>query len=79
MKTFNGNDKQEKRRKRYITPMIYLFAQLTLVWIVLSVVNISFDIQKWATWSYGVFFVIFTYLAYKTFHIYKRQKDLKLA
>jgi hypothetical protein len=72
MKTYNGNKNQERRKKRVFIPMIYFVLELTLAWIVLSIINISFDIQYWASWSYGAWFGVFVYRAYKTYFIYKR-------
>ncbi len=74
MKINNGNNRQERRRKRTFTPAIYFIAELTLGWIVISIVNLSFDIQIWKGVSHIVFLAIFAYSGYKTHHIYKRQK-----
>jgi len=77
MKTYNGNSNQERRRKRVFVPIVYLILELIFAWIVLSIINISFDISSWALWSYGAWFGAFLYSVSKTFHIYKRQKNLK--
>jgi len=79
MKINNGKYKFEQRRKRYLTPMVYMFAELTFMWILLSVVNVSFEITTWKSWSYGVFLIAFAYSTYKTVGIYDRQKDYKRA
>jgi len=77
MKTYNGNRNQERRRKRVFIPIVYFILELIFTWIVLSIINISFDIYSWALWSYGALFVVFLYSISKTFYIYKRQKKLK--
>ncbi|HHH51312.1 MAG TPA: hypothetical protein ENK76_02955 [Campylobacterales bacterium] len=77
MKTYNGNKTQERRRKRVFAPILYFILELTLAWILLSIINVSFDIFSWASWSYGAWFGLFLYWAYKTYLIYERQKNLK--
>jgi len=79
MKTYNGNGQQERRRNRLIAPLIYFFAELILAWLILSIINFSFDIMAWASWSYIALFILFLYSANKTSKIYKRQKNLKPA
>ena len=79
MKTYNGANHQERRRKRIFTPIVYFILELILAWIILSIINVSFDISSWALWSYGIWFGVFIYFGYKTYLIYKRQKKLKPA
>jgi len=79
MKTYNGNSTQERRRKRVFTPTVYFILELILAWLVLSIINVSFDIYSWALWSYGAWLGVFLYSLSKTIHIYKRQKNLKPA
>ena len=74
MKIDNGKHNYEKRRKRTFTPCIYMFAEVALAWIILSVINLSFQVQTWATLSHIVFLLAFTYSAYKTYGVYDRQK-----
>jgi hypothetical protein len=74
MKIDNGNNRQERRRKRAFAPALYFLAELTLGWILISIANLSFDIQSWAEMSHTVFFAIFVYSGYKTHIVYKRQK-----
>jgi len=79
MKTYNGNNRQERRRKRTIIPLFYFFAELTLFWLILSIINVSFNITIWGSWSYIASLIIFAYLGDKTLRVYKRQKNLKIA
>ena len=79
MKIDNGKHQFEKRRKRTFTPIIYMFSEVTLAWILLSVVNISFDIQMWEVWSHLVLVLVFMYSGYKTHLVFERQKKYKLA
>jgi len=77
MKIYNGEEKHERRRKHYITPIIYFLAEVSFIWILLSVVQISFDILEWQTWAVVVLGVGAIYPAYKTIKIFKRQKNYK--
>jgi len=79
MKIYNGENRQERRRKRTFTPAIYFLAELTLGWIVISIANLSFNIQTWSLISHIIFLGIFLYSGYKTHYIYKRQKAYKPA
>ncbi len=79
MKIDNGKYKFEQRKKRYVTPMLYMFAEMILVWQLLSVINVSFEISTWKSWSYVVFVIAFAYSTYKTIGIYDRQKDYERA
>ncbi|SFV50200.1 hypothetical protein MNB_SV-12-1838 [hydrothermal vent metagenome] len=77
METYNGENRQERRKKRVFTPMIYFLSELTLAWLIISIANLSFQIFAWASWSYIAMFTIFTHTAYKTYSIYMRQKYLR--
>ena len=74
MKIDNGKYTFEKRRKRTFTPIIYMFAELTLAWIILSVINVSFQVQTWEMWSHIALLFVFIYSGYKTFVDINRQK-----
>lgn len=74
MKIDNGKHKFEKRRKRFFTPIIYMFAEVTLAWILLSVVNVSFQIQTWEIWGHIFLLFAFIYSGYKTYLVFDRQK-----
>ena len=73
----NGEDRQEKRRKHYITPIIYFLAELSFIWIILSVIEISFDIREWREWAIIAFAIGAIYPAYKTVRVFIRQKNYK--
>ncbi len=79
MKTYNGKRRVERRKNRLITPLVYFSAELTLAWLILSIINISFKIILWTGWSYLVMFIVFFYSLGKTLKVYKRQKKLKIA
>jgi ABC-type transport system involved in cytochrome bd biosynthesis fused ATPase/permease subunit len=76
MKVYNGNQRQERRKKRILTPIIYLLLEIILIWLILSIINISFDITSWSTLSHIVVLISFIYFSYKTYKIYQRQKTL---
>lgn len=79
MKINNGKYKFEKRRKRVFVPIVYLLAEIILVWILLSLLNISFNVQSWSVISYMILFVAVGYSLYKTVIIYERQKRIDLS
>jgi len=79
MKIDNGKHNFEKRRKRFFTPIIYMLAEFSLAWILLSVINISFHIQTWNSLSHIALSSAFIYSAYKTYAIFERQKNYERA
>jgi len=79
MKIDIGEHKFEKRRKRTFAPLIYMFAEVTLAWIILSVINVSFQVQTWELWSHIVLLFAFMYSGYKTFVVLDRQKEYEPA
>ena len=79
MKIDNGKHKFEKRRKRTFTPIIYMFAEVILAWLILSIINISFEVQTWKMWSHIVLLFAFSYSGYKTFVVLDRQKEYEPA
>lgn len=79
MKIDNGQYKFERRRKRTFTPTIYMLAEMILAWLLLSVINISFEMQTWGVGSHILLFLAFIYSGHKTLGIYERQKDYKVA
>jgi hypothetical protein len=66
----------ERRKKRLIIPMFYFFAEITMVWLVLSLIQLKFNFFVWHTWAILIFMVVLLYSIAKTVHIYKRQKNL---
>ena len=77
MKTYNGENNQERRRKHYITPVIYFLAEVSFIWIILSIIEISFNIGEWKVWAIIALTVGAIYPAYKTINIFTRQKRYK--
>ena len=77
MRIYNGENKQEKRRKHYVTPVIYFLAEISFIWIILSVIEISFDIRKWSIWAVVALAIGMIYPAYKTVRVFIRQKNYK--
>ena len=66
MKIDNNKYTLERRRKRTFAPIIYMLAELILAWLILSIVNVSYQIQSWSTWTHIVFLFAFIYSGYKT-------------
>ena len=64
-----------RRKKRMITPSVYFIAEVILAWLILSFVQLNFDINGWAIWSLIIFVGVFIYGLTKTIHVYKRQKN----
>jgi len=79
MKIDNGQHKYERRRKRTFAPIIYMLAEVILAWIILSLINLSFQVQTWEMWSHIVLFFAFIYSGYKTFVVLDRQKEYEPA
>jgi len=74
---YNGEDRQERRKKHYITPIIFLLAELIIAWLIISIIMIDFNIYKWTLWGKIPLFIIAIFFLYKTVKIYKRQKNYK--
>ena len=77
MKIYNGEEQQEKRRKHYITPIIYFLAEVSFIWIVLSIIEITFDIREWSIWAVVALVITAIYPTYKTLRVFIRQKNYK--
>jgi uncharacterized membrane protein YdbT with pleckstrin-like domain len=77
MKGYNIEETQERRKKRIFTPLIYFLSELIFTWLIISIINLSFNILLWENWSYIAMLTIFVHTAYKTYTMYDRQKDLK--
>ncbi|MCH9739757.1 MAG: hypothetical protein K0U38_02810 [Epsilonproteobacteria bacterium] len=77
MKIDNGNEQQEKRKKHYITPIIYFLAELTIAWLILSIISVDFNINNWHMLTKAILILVAIYSGYKTYKVYKRQKDYK--
>ena len=79
MKIDNGQYKFERRRKRFFAPIIYMLSEIALVLILLSVANVSFDVQSWKQWSHIVLSIAFIYSAYKTYRVFDRLRKYEPA
>ncbi len=79
MRIDNGKYQLEKRKKRLFTPTIYMFFEIILIYLLLSIANISFAIESWSTLSHILFTMSTLYSGYKTYGIYERQKEYKPA
>ncbi|MBU1668806.1 hypothetical protein KKC13_10345 [bacterium] len=66
---------RERRKKRLITPALYFIAEMVFIFLVLSLIQLNFDIRDWATWSYIVLVIFGLYSLGKTIHVYQRQKS----
>jgi len=73
----NGEDRQERRRKHYITPIIFTLLEITLAWLIISIIEIDFNIEKWDIWGKFAIVLSSIYSIYKMVKIYKRQKNYK--
>ncbi len=67
----------ERRKKRMFIPTIYFLAEMIVAWLVLSLIQVNFDIRNWSLWSLIIFIIFIGYALAKTVHIYKRQKNYK--
>ena len=65
----------ERRRKRMLIPAIYFLAEVILVWLILSLIQLNFYFDEWNIWSLIIFIVSFIYSTFKTIHVYSRQKN----
>ena len=65
----------ERRRKRMVIPTIYFIAEVVLAWLVLSLIQVNFNIEQWAIWSLLIFIGAVIYSMLKTINVYRRQKN----
>ena len=65
----------ERRRKRLIVPIFYFLVEAVLVWLVLALIELEFDVREWSIWSIGIFLLGGLYSIAKTVHVYDRQKN----
>jgi len=68
---------QERRKKRLFIPILYFIMEMVFIWLVLSLIQLKFDLRDWAIWSIGVFVLLGMYSFSKTVHVYMRQKNYK--
>ena len=65
----------ERRRKRKFIPAIYFMAEVVLAWLILSLIQLSFNFDEWSIWAVLIFIVSVLYSTFKTIHVYRRQKN----
>ncbi|CAA6819782.1 MAG: Unknown protein [uncultured Sulfurovum sp.] len=65
----------ERRKKRFIVPIIYFFAESVLSWLILSLIQVEFYISNWSFWAVVVFVLGVGYSIAKMIHVFERQKD----
>ncbi len=77
MKIDIGNQTHERRKKHYITPLLYMIAEIMLGWILLSFVMVDFRVSQWDLWAKLLLGVVGIYSSYKMIKIYQRQKNYR--
>jgi len=65
----------ERRKKRMLIPAVYFVVETIFVWLILSLIEVDFNIVYWNLWSMAILGVAFLYSISKTFHVYHRQRD----
>ncbi len=65
----------ERRQKRLIVPIIYFLAEIVVLWLALTLIQLNFDIREWEVWAMIIFFIGLVYSIVKTLDIYQRQKS----
>jgi len=74
---FNSSKIKERRKKRMFIPAFYFLAEMVLTWLVLSIIQVNFDIREWSLWSVIIFILAVAYSLSKKIYVYKRQKKYK--
>ncbi len=64
----------ERRRKRRVIPILYCLAELILIWLVLVLIELEFNILNWDLWAIVTYLIFAIYSVAKTVRIYERQK-----
>ena len=65
----------ERRKKRLFVPAIYFILELIFMWLVLTILEMSFNPLDWELWSQLVMVFFSAYALFKMIHIYNRQED----
>jgi len=65
----------ERRKKRQFIPAIYFILELIFMWLVLTILQVSFNPIDWEIWSQVVMLLFSSYAFFKMIHIYNRQKN----
>jgi len=65
----------ERRKKRVLVPAFYFLAEMMVLWLVLSLIQLKFNPLIWNTWAIFIFMLVVSYSIAKTIHVYRRQKN----
>jgi len=65
----------ERRKKRMVVPIIYFMAEVVLVWLIFTLIEMNFNVTEWNVLSILVFVTAVLYSTFKTIHIYRRQRE----
>ncbi len=65
----------ERRRKRIILPIVYFFAEVILLWLVLTLAQVNFNMATWNFWAILILTIGIIYSIAKTVNVYQRQKE----
>jgi len=65
----------ERRKKRMIVPMVYFMVEVTLFLLILSLIEMNFNVLEWNIFSILVFVIAVLYSILKTIHVYRRQRE----
>ncbi|CAA6804527.1 MAG: Unknown protein [uncultured Sulfurovum sp.] len=65
----------ERRKKRFIVPIVYFLAEVVLLWLALSLIQLEFYLTDWNVWAIIVFILGAGYSIAKTVNVFQRQKD----
>ncbi len=66
---------KERRKKRVFLPVVYFILELTLVWLVFVILQLSYNPLAWDLWSQILMVLFGIYSFLKMLHVYNRQKD----
>jgi len=64
----------ERRKKRLVIPAIYFILELIFMWLVLTIIELSFNPIDWGMWSQFLMVFFGIYSSFKMIHVYHRQK-----
>ena len=65
----------ERRKKRMVIPIIYFMAEVVLVWLIFTLIEMNFNVAEWNVLSILVFVTAVLYSTFKTVHVYRRQRE----
>ncbi len=65
----------KKRKKRYLAPLLFIGLEIGIVWVLLSIFNLTFDPREWFIVGVIIFFAVSFKRLYKMLEIYERSKN----